>query len=119
MKRISAPPNNLLRILRRRIGLSQRELAFLLGYKSDSQVSRLENGGRLPHFVQVLAIELVFGIDSSEFFDGVRRSTRRAVCGRVRQLQRSLHRSGSKHPRVSFKVARLQELLGLLEDQES
>jgi transcriptional regulator with XRE-family HTH domain len=112
-------PNNLLRILRRRIGLSQRELAFLLGYKSDSQVSRLENGGRMPHFVQVLAIELVFGVDSSEFFDDVRQSTRQAVCGRVRQLHATLQQSRSKSPRVSFKLARLQELVGLLEDQET
>jgi DNA-binding XRE family transcriptional regulator len=53
----------LLRYLRRRAQLTQRELGIAVGY-SESQITRLENGQRLPdvqivktQFIQALSLE--------------------------------------------------------------
>ena len=54
---------DLLRFLRRRVGLTQKELAYLVGY-SHTQISRLEQNLRLPdlktiesNFVLALGLE--------------------------------------------------------------
>jgi transcriptional regulator with XRE-family HTH domain len=59
---------SLLRIHRKRSGLSQKELANLLGYKNAAVISRLERGQCPPRLWQFLALEIVFGVRLAELF---------------------------------------------------
>ncbi|MGH9459930.1 MAG: helix-turn-helix transcriptional regulator [Vicinamibacteria bacterium] len=62
---------NYLKTHRKRAGLSQDEVAFLLGYQSGSRVSRYESFGRAPTLEVALACEAVLGIPARELFAGV------------------------------------------------
>jgi len=55
---------------RLRSGLSQGELAELLGCRHGSKVSRYETSQRCPAFETLLAYEVVFGGSGREFFEG-------------------------------------------------
>lgn len=57
-----------LRTHRRLWGLDQGELAFLLGFKSASQVSRLEKNERTPKLRVAIACQVIFGIPPAILF---------------------------------------------------
>ena len=57
-----------LRTHRRVWGLSQRELAPLLGFKSQSQVSRIEHSKCAPTVESALACQVLFGIPPATMF---------------------------------------------------
>jgi transcriptional regulator with XRE-family HTH domain len=102
------------RVLRRRLGLTQRELAYVMGYKSDSQVSHIENGSRTPQLAEVLMIELVFGIPAVTIFPQIRVAVGPKVSHRVRQIMTNVEESDSVHPRMSYKSAQLKRVLASL-----
>ena len=58
----------LLRTYRRSWGLTLRDLATLLGYKSPAHVSRLESGKRSPGTETALACTVLFGAPLHELF---------------------------------------------------
>jgi transcriptional regulator with XRE-family HTH domain len=57
-----------LRTHRRIWGLTQRELAPLMGFKSADHVSRIETGSRPPTLQTALACQVLFGIPPSAMF---------------------------------------------------
>ena len=57
-----------LRSHRRTWGLSQRELADLLGFESPTHVSRIEHGKRTPLLETALACSTLFGVSLDELF---------------------------------------------------
>lgn len=57
-----------LRTHRRSWGLSQRELADLLGFESPAHVSRIEHGKRTPGLETALACTTLFGVSLGELF---------------------------------------------------
>ncbi len=57
-----------LRTHRRVWGLTQPELASLIGLKSATQISRIENGKRAPKVEVALACQVLFGIPPSVMF---------------------------------------------------
>lgn len=57
-----------LRTHRRVWGLTQRELASLMGFGSAAHVSRIENGKRAPTVESALACQVLFGIPPSAMF---------------------------------------------------
>lgn len=63
--------NNYLRTFRKRSGLSQKELSYLLGSKSASKVSRYEQSSRLPNLRTEMAFEAVFQSTARELFAGI------------------------------------------------
>lgn len=65
MKRIQRP---LLRTYRRSWGLTLRDLATLLGYRSTAHVSRIENGKRGPNYQTALTCTEIFGAPLHELF---------------------------------------------------
>lgn len=103
-----------MRILRRRLGLSQRELALLLGYGSDSHISRMEDGSRLPNIFEGLMLELVFEMDCGLIFDGLREKARNELVQRIRNLKAEAAGSPYSRRRMSYKTAQLDRLLVLL-----
>ena len=57
-----------LRTHRRVWGLTQRELASLMGFESAAHVSRIENGKRAPTVESALACQVLFGIPPAAMF---------------------------------------------------
>ena len=57
-----------LRTHRRVWGLTQRELASLLGFQSAAHISRIENGKRAPTVESALACQVLFGIPPADMF---------------------------------------------------
>jgi len=57
-----------LRTHRRNWGLTQKELAKLIGSASSVQISRYENGKRNPKIEVALACQVIFGIPPSTMF---------------------------------------------------
>lgn len=57
-----------LRTHRRIWGLTQQELASLMGFESAAHVSRIENGKRAPTVESALACQVLFGIPPSAMF---------------------------------------------------
>jgi transcriptional regulator with XRE-family HTH domain len=57
-----------LRTLRRNWGLTQRELATLIGTVRPNQVSNYENSKRAPKIEVALACQVIFGVPPSTMF---------------------------------------------------
>ena len=62
---------NYLRTYRKRSGLSQDEVAYLLGCQNGTKVSRYERFARKPSLETLFAYEVVFGAPARELFAGV------------------------------------------------
>ena len=78
--------NNYLRTARRRAGLSQDEVALLLGKGSGDTVSRHENYTRTPSVPTVFAYEVIFRANSRELFAGAYEQVRRSIIARSKTL---------------------------------
>ena len=106
MAQLSRP--TLLRKFRKRSGLTQEELGFLIGV-SDGQMSRYELGDQPPSGSIIVGRHIVFGawpdITFVEFYEG----REKAVLENVRYLARYLARR--KDSRVDDKVTFLRETL--------
>ena len=56
---------------RRRRNLGQKHIAYLLGRKNVDQVSRYENGSRLPTLQTALKLEIILGVSVRSLFSGI------------------------------------------------
>jgi|HubBroStandDraft_1064217.scaffolds.fasta_scaffold704986_1 transcriptional regulator with XRE-family HTH domain len=104
--------NNYLRPHRRRIGLSQSEVAFLLGAHEGGRISRYEKGHRIPTLRTALAIATVFGDSPSNLFSGIQTGVDREVLPRIRQLRARLekkHKEQRETPADNRKLHWLDE----------
>jgi transcriptional regulator with XRE-family HTH domain len=84
------------RPLRRRWGLTQKELAFLIGAKSGTVVSRIEGVKRTPKLAAVLACALVFGVAPAELFPVLISQIHEDVRRRVNELYEELQGNPGK-----------------------
>jgi transcriptional regulator with XRE-family HTH domain len=87
-----AKSSNHIRSARRRAGLSQEDLAALLGSRVLA-VSRYENAWRLPPLQVALACEAVFGVPVAELFPDAFAQTAREVRRRARSRAKRLARA--------------------------
>lgn len=81
---------NYLRMHRKRMGLSQQDVAFLLGCRSGAKVSRYERFQREPTLRTAIACEVLFHTPVRELFAGVYAEVERVVERRARGLARRL-----------------------------
>ena len=81
---------NYLRTYRKRSGLTQREVAFLVGCRNGAQVSRYEKRRRLPPLRTALACEAAFGVPVSVLFAGLREVAGQVVGERLAALKSKL-----------------------------
>lgn len=82
--------DNYLRTYRKRTGLSQDEMAFLLGTRSGSKVSRYERCARKPTLETAFAYEVITRASQRDLFTGLYQRTERATLTRIRALRRRL-----------------------------
>jgi transcriptional regulator with XRE-family HTH domain len=91
---------NYLRTYRRKSGLTQREVAFLLGWKSSGQLSRYEKRHTLPPLRTALAYEAIFKVPLAELFAGIRQGVDQEIRERVDKLHSNLQGdNGSRRQR--------------------
>ena len=103
---------NYLRTYRKRSGLTQREVAFLVGCRNGAQVSRYEKRRRLPPLRTALAFEAAFGVPVSVLFAGLREVAGKAVGERLLALKSKLESSpaqGREARRAAQKLRWLAE----------
>ncbi len=74
---------NYLRTYRRRAGLTQKDLAILLGIGHQSSVSKLERRRRRPDLGIALGCQLIFGVAAAKIFPGVLAEVRRGIVERA------------------------------------
>lgn len=104
---------NYLRTYRKRAGLSQDEVAFLLGAQSGAKVSRYENFARQPSVNTVFAYEVVFNQPTRELFAGGYHSISLAVRARAERLVKRLgaQSPGAEKPRMVRKLHLLRSIV--------
>jgi transcriptional regulator with XRE-family HTH domain len=79
--------DNYLRKHRRVSGLSQHEMAFLLGCKNAAQISRHERSRRLPSLRTVLAYQSILAAGADKLFPGVKQEINGEIARRATQLR--------------------------------
>lgn len=98
---------NYLRPHRKRLALSQEEVAFLIGAKGmdkEIKVSRDENFARKPSLEYALAYEAIYGIPVRQLFAGLYEQVEQKVAERAKLL--SYRKIGqSKRPEVITSLA--------------
>ena len=99
-----------LRTYRKRFGLRQDELSYLLGCQSGSSVSEYERSTHQPSLETAVACSAVFGVSVEELFPGIYEKVEKDVIERSRQMSEQLP-EGSKSPVVKLK-RRLFEAIG-------
>lgn len=104
-------PNHL-RANRKRLALSQDEVAFLLGSQNGDQVCRFEQFDRMPSFEVALAFEALFKRSVSELFPGVYQKIERGVATRAKALVENADR-GKSNKRAVRRREVLADLAGL------
>lgn len=79
-----------LRTHRRTWGLSQRELADLLGMESRAHISRIERGKRSPTLETALACSTLFGVSLGELFPQLAIVSGERLRERISRLDRDI-----------------------------
>lgn len=92
-------PINYLRSYRRRSGLSQGELAHLLGWKRADIVSRIEQKRRPPTLKLVIACFVLFGAPAAELFPDISASIELDVMTRIWEM----YETAQGHPSAKNK----------------
>ena len=96
MSRKQTASRNDVRTYRKRAGLTQRDIAFLLSGRHVSAVHRWEQGRQLPSLAALLALEVVLDAHAHELFDDLAADVRRIIKQRgERLLKRCRH--GARH----------------------
>jgi len=76
--------NNLWKF-RKIANLKQKDLAYLLGIKNISQISRWEKGERLPSLKNCFKLSVVFGCSVEEIFSDLYEKTKNFIEKRKKQ----------------------------------
>ena len=108
---------NYLRTHRRKVGLTQRDLARVLGYENDQgTVSRHERFHSTPPLEIAIGYEIVFRVPVSEIFAGLRDEIEEGIEGRLADLEEGL---GQRSGRDRSAIAIAQTLMWLCERKNS
>jgi transcriptional regulator with XRE-family HTH domain len=118
---ITRPKRPHIRLLRRRAGLTQGELAFLLGHRSHSQISRFEHGRRVPAADELLQLEVIFGVVPGGVFPHLRDEAANAVLARIEKLKRvsGIETAKARLDRPSCRAFHLDRILESIRRQQA
>jgi len=100
-----------LRTYRKRGGLTQDEMAFLLGCQSGTKISRFERLARHPNLETALACQVIFGVPAHKLFPGVFAEVERTVTERARVLTSRLQAKPGQHHGFRHKLAILSAIV--------
>jgi len=103
---------NYVRAQRKKAGLSQRDLAFILGYGKAGAVSRHELSRSLPPLIMALAYEVIFQTPIAELFPGLHETVESAIENEIAEFESRLLKEKNKKPtRSSRQIDRKLEWL--------
>ena len=105
--------HNYLRTHRKRSGLSQADVAILLGCKYGTKISRYERQARVPSIETLIALEVVFRTPTRDLFAGVYDDVERQVKRRAKRLLKEL-KSAPQTPTTKRKVKSLEQIVSSL-----
>jgi len=99
--------DNYLKTHRKRSGLHQHEVAYLLGTKDGTRVGRYELSIREPTVRTVFALEVIFNVPAKELFAGIYGKVETQTRKRAAKL---FERVGARHQdkAVAHKLASLR-----------
>jgi DNA-binding XRE family transcriptional regulator len=100
---------------RKRSGFTQKELAFLIGTKKNSTISRHEAGDRCPDLKTAMAYRLLFGRELHELFPGVHAEVRGQMRKRAQHLAHEIGARGGS-ARITYKLNKLARLVNEASD---
>lgn len=103
-----SPLGSYLKSHRKRSGLSQKQLAELLGYDSRSVVSRHECSNSMPSLEIVLAYQAIFRVPVSDLFLGIYQKIEKVIEAQLADLRATLEEK-SAHDRDANVTARVLE----------
>src|SRR5690348_10671664 len=98
-----------LRTCRKRSGLTQDELAFLLGCRSGAKVSRYERLSRRPNLETAFACQAIFGVSAHELLPGIFAGVEQELMRRSRLLSQRLS-TAPAGPRAHRKLKLLGDI---------
>jgi transcriptional regulator with XRE-family HTH domain len=98
---------NYLKAYRKKSGLSQRDLAKLLGYKDAGQVSRHERAASNPPLAVALAYELIFRVPIGSLFAGMRTEVVREVEAKLKGMKTALENLNVRPANASLVAQKL------------
>ncbi len=96
--------NNYIEMHRKRAGLSQAELSYLITLEKGSSISRYEQGLRFPKLESLLALEIVLDQSVAELYAGVREHIEDEVTERARTLLEKLSDTPTKELALKFEL---------------
>ena len=99
-----------LRTYRKRSGLTQSEVAFLLGARDGTKVSRYERLSRRPNLQTTIGLQAIFGLATKEILPRLFMAVERRVFERADLLSRLLRKLPDSR-RTRRKLAFLSELI--------
>jgi transcriptional regulator with XRE-family HTH domain len=85
-----------LKTYRKRSGLTQNEVAFLLGWKRGEQLSRYEKRHAMPSLDVALACAAIFRVSLRKLFPGVSDPIVREISSRIVALTAELRKKNSQ-----------------------
>jgi transcriptional regulator with XRE-family HTH domain len=109
--------DNYLRAHRKNSGLTQEEVAFLLGFDNANLVSRYEKRQRMPPVQTALAYEAIFGIPIAELFAGMQQQIVSDVEKRRSELSTRLRARDPKG--IAAPMMKVHKLRSLASDEQS
>ena len=89
--------------------LTQRDIAFLLGYQSASTISRIENGRSEPSLHDAFALQAIFDLAPHEGFPALFKEAEEALLRRAYDLHQRLKNNPAAAAKT--KVALLNDML--------
>jgi transcriptional regulator with XRE-family HTH domain len=107
----SNPLPNYLRSNRKRLALSQDEVAFLLGAGNGAKVCRYERFDREPCLETALAFEAIFQRPARELFSGIYQKVEGEVASRAKTLG-DRQGNGESNPKTNRKRQMLMDIAG-------
>jgi transcriptional regulator with XRE-family HTH domain len=90
---MSSRLTNYLKTWRKRSGLTQHELAFLLGNQTAAQVSRFERQARIPNLNTAFSFQAIFDVPAHELLPESYRKAERSIALRADLLSHHLQTS--------------------------
>jgi transcriptional regulator with XRE-family HTH domain len=100
-----------LRTARKKVGLTQRELAEILGQQSSTRVSELELGRAIPSIEECVAFTMLFRRSFEELWPQLHFELQARVDANIRRL---LERLGRERVRSELKRARRKMIVSIL-----
>ena len=101
---------NYLRSHRRKSGLSQQELAQIVGSLTEIPVSRHERSLTIPALLIALSYEAIFRVPISEIFPGLYQTVEAGIEERLADLEGELQKSTAKGLQAVFVARKLEWL---------